>query len=112
MPKPCTFEAPLAEALEDNRMVRELFRARKSLLGWKTEARAGLPSLWVPMSLRLQHPSHDPVCESLLLDDANRQVPADRLDSERGLHGVSKFAWYSIIWYIESSIHAWILATC
>ena len=45
MPKACTFEAPLAEALEDCRAVREIFRSRKSLLGWKTADRAGLPSL-------------------------------------------------------------------
>ena len=45
MPKPCTFEAPLADALEDSKYVREIFRERKSLLGWKGDDRRGLPSL-------------------------------------------------------------------
>ncbi|CAE7833648.1 unnamed protein product [Symbiodinium microadriaticum] len=45
MPKACTFEAPLADSFEDSRAIREIFRSRKALLGWKSEEEKGLPSL-------------------------------------------------------------------
>ena len=45
MPRPCTFEAPLAEMLEDSRAVREIFRDRRALLGWPSKVTQGLPSL-------------------------------------------------------------------
>ena len=44
MPRACNFECELAAALEDVREIRELFRHRKSLLGWQ-DGRQGLPSL-------------------------------------------------------------------
>ena len=45
MPRACTFQAPLAEALDDNRAVRELFRERRALLAWPSRTAQGLPSL-------------------------------------------------------------------
>ena len=45
MPRPCTFDAPLAEMLEDSRAVREIFRDRRALLMWPSKTAQGLPSL-------------------------------------------------------------------
>ena len=45
MPRVCAFNADLAGALEDDKHIREIFRHRKSLLGWQRDAVVGLPSL-------------------------------------------------------------------
>ena len=45
MPSKCLFEANLACALEDSRLVRELMRDRGTLLVWSSAETTGLPTL-------------------------------------------------------------------